>query len=279
MGVILMLLASASFTTMAAILKAVGSDIPLVQLIFLRSVLSVPILFIILVVQGKPLVVKAKKVLVVRSCLGMVAMGCYFYALTHMPLAECILIGRTQPLILALLAPVIVKESVPRAAWVAIATGIAGTAIIMKPAMAWPLAAWVALAAAGAAALAQLLVRRLNRTDHPLAIVFNFLLMTAIVTSFGALPGFVAMSDVQWLLLGGVAIFATTGQILMTFAYRYDKAPAVASASYSSIILSVCYGYLFWGELPQPMAWLGGFLIVIGGTLLVKSRLNRAEPV
>jgi drug/metabolite transporter (DMT)-like permease len=278
MGAILMLLASASFTTMAAILKAVGPDIPLVQLVFLRSILSLPILLIVLVSQGKPLVVKAKKVLVIRSCFGMVAMGCYFYALTHMPLAECIFIGRTQPLLLALLAPVIVQESVPRAAWFAIGTGIVGTAIIMKPAMAWPLAAWFALAAAGAAALAQLLVRRLNRTDHPLAIVFNFLVMTAIMTSFGALPGFVAMSNTQWLLLVGVALFATIGQLLMTFAYRYDKAPAVASASYSSIILSICYGYWFWGELPQPMAWLGGFLIVIGGTLLVKSRWNQTEP-
>lgn len=277
MGAVLMLLASACFTTMAAILKAVGTDIPLVQLVFLRSVLSLPILFVILVAQGKPLAVKAKKVLIIRSCFGMVAMGCYFYALTHMPLAECIFIGRTQPLLLALLAPVIIQERVPRAAWFAIGTGIAGTAIIMKPAMAWPLAAWVALAAAGAAALAQLLVRRLNRTDHPLAIVFNFLLVTAIVTSFGALPRYVPMSNEQWLLLIGVALFATAGQLLMTFAYRYDKAPAVASASYSSIVLSILYGYLFWGELPHPMAWFGGFLIVIGGTFLVKSRLNHSE--
>lgn len=277
MGVILMLLASASFTTMAAMLKAVGPDIPLVQLVFLRSILSIPILVFVVVLQGKPLMVKAKKVLVVRSFFGMSAMACYFYALTHMPLAECIFIGRSQPLLLALLAPLIVRESAPRAAWVAIATGIIGTAIIMKPAMAWPLAAWVALAAACFAALAQLLVRRLNRTDHPLTIVFNFLLITALVTSFGSLPQFVAMNVRQWQLLAGVAFFASTGQLLMTFAYRYDKAAVVASASYSSIILSVCYGYFFWGELPQPMAWLGGLLIVIGGTLLVRSRLKQVE--
>ncbi len=277
MGAILMLLASAGFTTMAALIKAVGTDIPLLQLVFLRSVLSIPILFIVIVAQGKPLAVKAKKVLVVRSFFGLGAMACYFYALTHMPLAECVLIGRTQPLLLALLAPIMVGESTPRAAWFAIAAGIAGTAIIMKPAMAWPLAAWVALAAAGAAALAQLLVRRLNRTDHPLTIVFNFLLVTAVITAFGALPRFTTMNGRQWLLVAGVAFFASTGQLLMTFAYRYDKAPVVASAGYSSIILSVCYGYLFWDELPPPMAWLGGLLIVIGGTLLVRSRLNNPD--
>lgn len=85
MGVILMLLASASFTTMAAILKAVGSDIPLVQLIFLRSVLSVPILFIILVVQGKPLVVKAKKYWLSAPVLGWWLWGVIFMLLPICP--------------------------------------------------------------------------------------------------------------------------------------------------------------------------------------------------
>jgi drug/metabolite transporter (DMT)-like permease len=82
----------------------------------------------------------------------------------------------------------------------------------------------------------------------------------------------------QWLLIAGVALFASLGQILMTSAYRHDRAPAVAAASYSSVILSVVYGYFFWGETPNPLAWLGGVLIIAGGVLLVKSRHGVSEP-
>ena len=52
----------------------------------------------------------------------------------------------------------------------------------------------------------------------------------------------------------------------------------VAAASYSSVVLSVIYGYFFWGEIPRPTAWFGGLLIIAGGLLLVKSRYRVSEP-
>jgi len=278
MGIILMLLSSASFATMSAMIKGLGPEIPLTQLVFLRCIIAVPILFACVVAQKRPAVVRAKKLLLLRTLLGMTAMHGFFYALTHMPLADCIFIGRTNPLLLALFAPLVLGETTPRAAWFAIITGLIGVALIMKPAMAWPAAAWVALGASAASAGAHLLVRRLNRTDHPLVIVFNFTALTALITVFKALPGFVPLAQTQWILIVGVAVFASLGQLFMTSAYGKDRAPAVAAASYSSVILSVVYGYLFWHEIPQPMAWVGGGLIVLGGLLLLKSRYRISEP-
>ncbi len=207
----------------------------------------------------------------------MTAMTGFFYALLHMPLAECIFIGRSQPLILSLLAPVIIGERTPRAAWLAILAGLTGVALIMKPAMAWPLAAWVALGAATASAVAHLFVRRLNATDYPLVIVFNFTGLTALITALLVLPVFVPPSGRQWVFILGVAVFASLGQLLMTLAYQKDRAPVIAAASYASVVLSVVYGYFFWGETPHLLAWAGGALIVMGGLLLLKARLHISE--
>jgi drug/metabolite transporter (DMT)-like permease len=208
----------------------------------------------------------------------MSAMIGFFYALAHMPLAECIFIGRSQPLILSILAPLVIGEKTPRSAWFAIIAGFTGVVLIMKPAMEWPLAAWVALGAAVASALAHLLVRRLNATDDPLVIVFNFTLLTAFFTSFSAIPSFVSPSPQQWIYIIGIVVFACLGQVMMTTAYRKDRAPAVASASYASVILSIGYGYFFWGEIPHPLAWLGGLLIIFGGLMLLKARIHIREP-
>jgi drug/metabolite transporter (DMT)-like permease len=115
-------------------------------------------------------------------------------------------------------------------------------------------------------------------TMAAMVIVFNFTLLTAFITSFWALPNFFSLTWYNWLLIVGVALFASLGQILMTSAYRRDRAPAVAAASYSSVILSVAYGYFFWGEIPPLVAWFGGGLIIIGGILLLVSRFRTSEP-
>jgi drug/metabolite transporter (DMT)-like permease len=279
MGVLFMLLASASLATMSALIKAVGPGIPPLELVFLRCLLALPLLYLFVRLRRRPLWVRARKVLIIRTLFGLTAMTGFFYALIHMPLAECIFIGRSQPLILSLLAPFVIGERTPRSAWFATLAGLAGVALIMKPAMAWPLAAWVVLGAASASAVAHLLVRRLNATDFPLVIVFNFTGLAALITALWVLPTFVPPSGRQWVLILGVAVFASLGQLLMTLAYQKDRAPVVAAASYASVILSVVYGYFFWGETPHVLAWAGGGLIVTGGLLLLKARLHVSEPL
>lgn len=278
MGLVFMLFASASFAAMSAMIKGLGTGIPLLELVFLRCVLAIPFFLIFVGLKKRPFMVTAKGVLLLRTLFGMTAMTGYFYALTHMPFAECIFLGRSQPLILALLAPFVLGERASTAAWGAIFSGLAGVALIMRPAMAWPAAAWVAIGAAAASAMAHLLVRRLNATDYPLVIVLNFTILTAFFTSFWVIPNFVAPSLLEWVLIAGVALFASTGQILMTLAYQRDRAPVVASASYASVVISIILGYFIWDEVPHPLAWLGGALIVAGGLILLHTRIHVTEP-
>jgi drug/metabolite transporter (DMT)-like permease len=278
MGIIYMLLASACFATMSAFIKGIGQGLPLPELVFLRCLFSLPVLFLIVKVRRRPYVVKARKLILVRTLFGMSAMFCFFYALTHMPLAECIFLGRTQPLLLALFSPFVVGERAPVAAWIAIGTGVGGVALIMQPEVSWTFAAWIMMAGAGASAMAHLMVRRLNATDYPLTIVLNFTFLTCFISGIWLVPRFVMPASLQLLQLLFVALFASLGQLFMTLAYQRDRAPAIASASYASVVLAVLYGYLIWGEKPHPLTWIGGILIISGGILLLKSRLHSHEP-
>jgi len=273
-----MLLASGCFATMSAFVKAIGQSMPLPELVFLRCLLALPFLLLIVRIRQRPLVVKARKLLFLRTLFGMGAMSGFFYALTHMPFAECIFLGRTQPLFMALLAPFILGERAPFVSWFAIITGLGGVALIFQPSVSWSGAAWVAIAAAGSSSLAHIMVRRLNATEYPLVIVLNFTVLTCLFAGLWSLPNLVLPTSTQWLFLLCVALFASLGQLCMTLAYQHDKAPAVASASYTSVFLAVIYGYLIWGEVPTPLTWLGGGLIVTGGILLLKSRLYVNEP-
>ena len=278
MGIFYMLLASGCFATMSAFVKAIGQSLPLSELVFLRCLLALPFLFLIVRLRQRPLVVKAKTTLLLRTLFGMAAMFGFFYALTHMPFAECIFLGRTQPLFIAILAPFILGERAPMVSWFAIITGLGGVALILQPSVSWSIAALVAIAAAAFSSLAHILVRRLNATEYPLVIVFNFTILICFFAGVWSLPYFVLPNATQWLFLLCVALFASLGQLFMTLAYQHDRAPAVASASYTSVVLAVIYGYLIWGEMPSPFTWLGGGLIVTGGILLLKSRIHVNEP-
>ena len=278
MGIVYMFLASACFATMSAFIKGIGQELPIPELVFLRCLLAIPFLMFIVHLRQRPYIVKAKKLVILRTIFGMTAMFCFFYALTHMPLAECIFLGRTQPLLLALLSPFVIGEKAPLAAWLAIFTGICGVALIMQPQAAWSSVGWVAVAGAAAAAMAHLMVRRLNATDFPLTIVFNFTVLTCIISGIWVFPRFVMPSISHWFFLLCVALFASLGQLFMTLAYQRDRAPAIASASYASVVLALFYGYFIWGEVPQTFTWIGGALIVSGGILLLKSRLHVNEP-
>lgn len=273
-----MLLASGCFATMSVFIKMVGPALPLPELVFLRCLIALPLLFLFVRLRRREFLVKARKLLLLRTVFGMTAMLCFFYALTHMPLAECIFLGRTQPLLLALFAPFVISEKAPLAAWLAIIAGLGGVLLIFQPGIAWTFAAWVTLAGAGAAAMAHLMVRRLNAYDFPLTIVLNFTMLTALFSGIWMLPRFVFPSFQQWLLMSGVALFASLGQLCMTRAYQHDRAPVVASASYMSVVLAVVYGYFIWGEMPQPQSLLGGGLVMAGGLLLLKSRIHVHEP-
>jgi drug/metabolite transporter (DMT)-like permease len=186
MGILYMMLASGCFATMSAFIKVVGQSLPLPELVFLRCLLSLPVLFIIVRLRQRPLIVKAKKLLLLLPLFGMTAMTGFFFALTHLQFAECIFLGRTQPFLIALLAPVILGEKTPAASWFAILAGLAGVALIMQPGVTWSIGAWVAIGAAVASALAHILVRRLNATEYPLVIVFNFTALTCFFRVYGA---------------------------------------------------------------------------------------------
>lgn len=254
---------------MSALVKAIGHGLPLTELMFLRSLIALPFLLGVVVRGGHPLVVRDWKTLLLRTLFGTSAMFCFYYALTNMPLADCVFIGRIQPILLALLAPFLIDESAGKNVWIAIVVGLFGAGLIIKPQLSWTTASWVALAASFLSALAHLMIRRLCRSDPSPVIVLNFTTLLCVISGFISFPSLIVPSPHQWLLLLGISVFASLGQFLLTRAYSLDRAPTVAAASYASVVLSIIYGYLFWNEIPLLSSLAGALVIVSTGMYLM----------
>lgn len=276
-GVARMIAASAIFSLMAALVKYAAPRIPTFELVAVRSVLPIPFLIWMIRRRGLSIVARNRRLILLRAVAGILAMSLFFWALGQLPIGDTLLLGRSQPVLVALLAPLFLGERLTRATWFSLVISITGVVLILQPTLnVGNLAGLAVVGGAMASAVAHIVVRRLSADDDPMVIVLNFTVLTALVALPLTVPVAVMPGPVDALALVGIAVLATAGQLLMTGAYAIEQAPVVAAASYVAVAFGVLWGFLFWHEIPVAPVWIGGALVVGAGLLLLWSR--RMQP-
>jgi drug/metabolite transporter (DMT)-like permease len=277
-----MILASLSFSLMVACVKLVRAELDPLHVVFWRAAIATPML-VIPVIRGPGFRLGRRKAFVSRLLFGFIAMTCFYTAAKGLALVDLSLISRLQPILLAVMAPLVLgrDERAQPGVWLAAAIGFSGCALILGPSLAvgtlW--GAW-ALAATFASACAHLSLRRVASADAGMTIVFWFHLGMLGLAALGlGLEGEaprLPSGPLLWPLLA-LGLLATAGQLFMTRAYSLERAPVVAAASYSAILFSLLLDLIVFGLLPTLAALAGGSLVV-GSSLWLVLRGGRAKP-
>ena len=276
MGIALMVLTSLLFATMAALIKGMGSHFPPMEMVFWRSLLSLPVLALIVSRLRVPHFGSSHRNIFLRSVSGLGAMFFYFFALPRLPLAMCSFLYNTLPIWVAILAPLMLAEKATRRTRIAIVLGVAGLLLMIKPGIHWGWPVLFMLTSAIFGAFAHIFIRKLGRTEHPLTVVFDFTLIITVGSGLLSIPDFVPPTTPQWGTLLIISLLAAAGQFTMTMAYRMEEAPVIAAAGYSAILFSTIYDWVFWGSVVGPWTWAGGTLIVAGGLQLAWKHIRNA---
>lgn len=289
-GALLMVLSHALFTAMSAVVKALGDRIPVVELMFFRSALALPVVALILA-RGRGGLLGGLRTRrfgghVARACTGTAAQGCGFFALTVLPLAVQTALGYTTPLFVTVLAILFLGERVGVHRWSAVVAGFLGVLVIAAGQGAFGPASVVVggLAALGtAAAVAQglfsaattLLVRQLSATESSSTItMFQSLLMTGF--TLVALPFFwVTPTWEELALLVLVGLVGGVAQWMLTEAWASAQVSSVAPYSYSALVWAMAIGWVVWGDVPGPAMLAGSALIVAAGLYILHRELVR----
>jgi len=272
-----MTLAGLMFTVMLGTVVVARRELSSLDVLAWRGLTSLPLAY--LLARGAGLRLAHTRLFAVRAVLGFAAMFGFYQAARGLALTDLSLIHKLQPMLVAALAPLVLGrgERVDARVWLLIAVGLAGTAILLAPDLA--VGSTYGLWAAGAAACsagAHLSVRGLGRTDHPGAIVFWFhaAIGALAVASIGVTRGeLLPLPPAHlWPYLVGCGVTALAGQLLMTHAYRIDRAAVVAGAAYSSPVWAVLGDLLVFAVLPAWNVYLGGALVIAAGIALIVSR-------
>jgi len=232
--------------------------------------------------QGVRLIWLGTRTLWVRSITGSISLLLTFYALTHLKISTAITLTNTFPLWVALLAWPVLTQRPTLGVAAALVCGILGVALIERPDRGD--FRWASLAALTAAVCTAIVMIGLNRLRNfdPLAIVVHFSAVATIV-SLGFMASSVAHgSDIDLgklahgptlALLAGVAICATTGQILMTRAFQIAPPQKLAVIGLAQVVFALGFDMLIWPAGIDAMTFAGIALVVAPvAWLLVTSR-------
>ncbi|ARE40428.1 membrane protein [Rhodovulum sp. P5] len=272
----------ALFVVMSALIKASSAHVPPGEAVFFRSFFAIPVIVMWLTLQGQlrqGLKTKNPTGHLWRGLVGGTAMGLMFAGLGLLPLPEVTAIGYAAPLLVVIFAAMFLGEKVRLFRMTAVALGLVGVLIILSPRLTAfgsadmdaheALGAMVVLGGAMCAALAQVFVRKLVKTEHTAAIVFWFS-VTASTLSLLTVPfGWVVPTPAEAAMLVGAGLIGGLAQIGLTSAYRYAEAAVVAPFDYASMLLALIVGYVIFDEVPTPVMLGGASLVIAAGVLII----------
>lgn len=276
--------AIAALATMSALIKlAAERGIHLLEIMFWRQFLTIPIAlgWVLATSRLASLATRRPGTHFLRGLYGTVGMVLNFSAVILLPLAEATTINFTVPIWAVLLSIVLLREKVGVWRWSAVLLGFAGVLVIARPGDGhFPLyGALVALGGAFMIALISIQIADLNRTDQPLTIVFYFALFTTPLTALSLPFVMTAHDSGGWLLLLGIGLAGTAGQLLLTAALRFGTVASVIVMDYSGLFWATLYGWWLFEMLPPATTWLGAPLIVAAGLIIAwrEHRLTRPD--
>lgn len=271
-GALFALLAFAIFSSHDVVVKFLGGTYAPIQVVFFSVIFGLPLAMLMLMRDNAhgTLIPIHPWWTALRTAAAVMTGLCAFYAFSVLPLAQTYAIIFASPLIITVLSIPILGEVVRVRRWAAVAVGLVGVMIVLRPGTSeLTLGHLAAFGCAVFGALASVIVRKIGREERPIVMVIyplmaNFLLMAAL------LP--LVYKPMPLIDLGAsalIALLALIASFFMIMAYRLGEASTIAPMQYSQIIWATLFGALFFDEWPDQATFIGAGIIILSGIYIV----------
>ena len=216
---------------------------------------------------------------------------CFFTAIQVMPIADALAIFFVMPLLVTLLAPWVLGETVGWRRLAAVAVGMMGAVIIIQPGHeVFGLRALLPLGTAFGFSFYLMFTRKLAREIEgagvpPITMQFfsgSFGTLIMAVTILIMQPFDFAVFNWsfpelwQWRQLAIVGFLAAVGHLFVTMAFKHADASILAPFQYIELVGAAFLGWYFFDDIPSVTTWVGSFILV-GSGLYIFHRERAAE--
>ncbi len=277
-GAIWIAFAGLILVTMSSMVKALGAGFDSFQILFFRCAVGAVALLPLALRYGFGTYATRRAGLhAVRTLVGLSAMACFFYALTHMALAEATAILFSRPLFTTILAVVVLGEVVRWRRATATVVGFIGILIIVRPgASAFEPAALVAVLGAMLAGATIITIKKLSATEATVVIVFWFTIGGTVLALIPAMLVWRTPTGAEWGLLVLMGLLGLAGQAAMTRGFSLGEASAVVSFDYLRLIFAGLIGIVLFAEVPDIWSVTGAAIIIAGTLYIIRREIKLA---
>jgi drug/metabolite transporter (DMT)-like permease len=281
-----MVAAAFCFSVMSLIVKRLGTHIPTAEIVFARSVVMLALSWVMVRRAGVSVWGVRRSLLVLRALAGFGALFCFFYAVTHLPLADVTVIHFTNPAFTAIIAAVALGEAMGRREVAGLVLSLSGVVMIARPTFLFgaaessldPVAVGAALASSLMSSVAYVTIRKLRETDHALVVIFYFTLIS-VPLSVPFMAGHLEWpTPFEWVLLSSIGVVTYIAQVFLTTGLHRERAGRAMSISYVQVVFAALWGFLVFRETPGPVGIAGAALVFAGMLIVAGKRHVLAAP-
>jgi drug/metabolite transporter (DMT)-like permease len=251
-----MLLAVVAFSIMDTMMKLLAAEFPPMQVAALRGLSSLPLVCAYVAWRGafKGILRIRWPLHILRGVIGIGMLALFAYGVNTLSLAEAYTIYFVGPILITALSAPVLGERVNGARWIAIAIGMAGVLVVLRPSGAG------FLSVGGLAVLA-------SAIGYAVSAVAGRILA----------PSWVPLQMRHVPLLGALAVSGFFAQLALTEAFSHGEASVVAPFEYTALAWGVAIDWLMWKTLPDGFTLLGAAIIIGSGLYLIRHETAHAE--
>lgn len=271
-GVLFALLGFVIFSSHDALIKVLGGNYAVFQIVFFSVLFSfVPMTLIMATDRTEASFVPHKPwYLLLRTATVIIGMICGFYAFTVLTLAEAYSLLFASPLLITALSVPFLGEKVGKRRWAAVVLGLIGVMIVLRPGL-QPLSLGhiAGLTAAVANSIGAIVVRKVGREERSQTLILFPMVAVLLIMALVMPSTYKPMPLLDLGVLAMMGLLLIGGQMMVLNAYRNAPAALIAPMQYSQIIWAALFGFIFFSEIPDLWVATGSVLIISSGVFVV----------
>ncbi|MEM8688724.1 MAG: DMT family transporter [Pseudomonadota bacterium] len=268
----LMVIAMSFLAASDAILKLVGAELPVGQMMAVRGIAHCVFLGLGCWIGRQLITVRGLMHgwSILRGAAEVAATYLFISSLALLPIALASTLVFCFPMMLTALSGPVFKEKVGLWRWGAVLAGFTGVLVVTapgtsswQPALALPLGAAVFVAVRDVST--RFVSPQVSDGSVSLTSAITVLLGGLASLPFGWAP--LSVYAASWLTAAGLIIAVSFFTYVM--AVRTGELSLIAPVQYIVILWALIYGLLIWGEVPGPRELVGGAIIIASGLLIL----------
>lgn len=258
---------------MAVFVKVLGERLHSAQLMFSRALIGFLIFAPWLLAKDGIQVIRTKRqgMHLQRGFWGACGNYCFFYAITHMVLADAMALQFSRPLFMILLAFLFLGEIAGNRRIAATVVGFAGILVMLRPFGAgFDPDGIVAVSGAVFGGMVVISIKKLATTEPTRRIIFYYAFYMALFSAIPAAWFWVTPTWSECWVLVLIGFLGILGQSCITHGFTLGEATVTVPWDYMRIVYSGIFGIFLFAEIPSWWSIVGAVMVVTGNLYLLK---------